>query len=85
MTFDRFEEILRQLSAATNILLSPRQTSVVPLNVNGVLHIQLECQEHKSTPHGHICLRYSSRQIPRKAVKETLKMNAFFTDCDLRL
>jgi len=55
MTFDRFEEILRQLSAATNIpSLHPDKHRLCRLNVNGVLHIQLECQNTKidsSWPH----------------------------------
>ena len=44
---DRFEEILNELGAEFNISLHPDRKGACTLNINEILHVQLECDAHQ--------------------------------------
>lgn len=72
MTIDRFEELLKELSAELGVALHPDRRGACKLKINDILHIQLECdaQQENLLIASFIC------EIPPGKFRETILKDA---------
>jgi len=76
---DRFEEVLKELGQLINVPLHPDKNRLCRLNVNNVLHIQLESDESKE----RILIATFICDVPagkfrENILKDALKANHFY-------
>jgi hypothetical protein len=76
---DRFEQLLRELGEIINVPLHPDKRRACKLNINNVLHIQLECDEFKEK----MLMATFIHDIPpgkyrENLLKEALKANGLY-------
>jgi hypothetical protein len=76
---DRFEELLNELGAELGITLHPDRKGACKLKINGILHVQIECDAHQE----NLLVATFICDIPpgkfrENILKDALKANGIF-------